>query len=71
MRQDKQPTCRECNEPVLWFKTRNNKNVPVNITEKSKADHAAKLVFNTRDHQAHWKTCKNAAPHHRENRGER
>lgn len=55
--------CRSCTQPILWFKTRNNKNVPVDVTEQAQADHAAKVVFNPKEHTAHFETCPNADQH--------
>lgn len=51
--------CRSCGAQVVWFKTKNNKNIPVNAETVEAGDEELELPR----HVSHFATCPNAAQH--------
>ena len=55
-------SCRSCRASIIWMKTVNGKNMPVNWTEEAQGD----KVFDHKKHVSHYATCPNAAQHRKD-----
>ena len=53
--------CRDCSQPILWFKTRNDKNVPVDVDSVDEADYFDNdnKLLDKSVHVVHWDSCSN------------
>jgi hypothetical protein len=58
--EEKKSYCRSCNAEIKWLKTRNAKNIPVDI-----ASYNGEVLFDRTKHRAHFETCPNASQHRR------
>ena len=50
--------CKSCGEPIVWLKTKNNKNIPV---DADTIDDPGATVFNYETMTTHFETCKDAS----------
>ena len=57
--------CRSCGKTIVWMKTIQGKNMPVNITEQSLDDANHNEFFNPLEHVSHFSTCPQAKKHRR------
>jgi hypothetical protein len=56
--------CRSCQAEVVWLKTRNGKNVPVDVTSFDPVEFELDPPeFDPKLHVAHFATCPQAAEH--------
>jgi hypothetical protein len=54
-------TCRSCQAPIVWFKTRAGKNIPINADTVKPED----LQLDLPRHIAHFANCPQANQHRR------
>lgn len=59
--------CKSCGKTIVWMKTVQGKNMPVDMTEHALEDAQAGELFNHEEHVSHFSTCP-AADKHREAR---
>lgn len=56
------PTCKGCGQEIIWKKTEDGKNMPLDINPKKKAiilkDGATVVIRDT--YTVHWETCPKA-----------
>ena len=62
-KEDQMSQCRSCGAPIVWLKTRNGKNMPVDPKEGGEYDE--KVVFDAKFHTSHFDTCPSADQHRR------
>ena len=48
--------CRSCDAPIVWLKTKNGKNIPVNANTVEEGD----KIFEIKRHKSHFNTCPQA-----------
>ena len=59
--------CRSCKAEIVWMKTRNGKNVPVDV---GSIMHKDATLFNPDTMVAHFATCADAELHRKKIKGE-
>lgn len=55
--------CKSCRKPIVWLKTRSDKNIPVLRVDRNGEAVKAEEIFDRVVHEAHFADCKNAAAH--------
>lgn len=60
--------CRSCDEAIVWMKTVNGKNIPVDADTVDEADlewQDGAPLFDREQHTTHFETCPDADQHRR------
>jgi hypothetical protein len=53
--------CGSCRMPIVWFRTKSGKKMPVDATSTLPTD--AEHQLDLKRHKPHWATCPNADQH--------
>lgn len=64
----RQARCRSCSAPIVWMKTINDKNIPVDPDGIDEADlewRGDHPLFDQKEHVSHFATCPHAKSHRR------